>query len=110
MDWRKPIDFRGEFTKRLWDRCIIEHYNYDMERCIEEIESKMKEEGIIMLDPKSPVKVWCLIKIENIGLIKIILAETNKTIKAITIACPVTNPECHRRYNEAIKNFKSNKK
>lgn len=105
----KEIEFSLEFVKRLIERGIISAFGNDLDKACERIQWKMKNESAIINNPNEryPNQSWYIINIEGVGLAKIPIAETPKYIKAITIACPVTDPRCIQAYK---KKFMDNKK
>lgn len=108
MDLSKKVEFSLEFVKRLIERSIMSAFDNDLDKAVEEIERKMRNESVIIENPSDtyPNQCWCIINIERVGLAKIPIAETPRCIKAITIACPVTDHRCIEPYR---KKFMSNK-
>jgi len=101
MDSRKEIEFSLEFIKRVVQRGVLGIFDNDLEKCCKEVERKMREESVIIENPneKYPNQNWCIINIEGVGLAKIPFSETPRYIKAITIACPVTDKRCIDSFN-----------
>jgi len=100
VDWSKEIEFSLEFVRRLIERGIIASFGNDLDRARKAIERKMRNESVVIDNPSEryPNQSWCVISIEGIGLAKIPVAETPRYVKAITIACPVTDPACKEAY------------
>jgi hypothetical protein len=100
MDQNKEVQFSLEFLQRLIERGLLSYFKNDLIEARKVIEHKMKHESVIIDNPndKYPNQSWCIINIEGVGLAKIPISETDRYIKAITIATPVTDPICIESY------------
>ena len=98
----KRMVFELEFIKRLVERNILSVYGNDTERAIDEIEKLMRDDSVIIPNPKKGYEHqhWCLIELPKLGLTKIPIDATGPKVKAITIANPVSDPACKRAFAE----------
>ena len=98
----KRVKFSLEFVRRLVERDIISAFGNDLDEARRRIVWKMRNESVVIANPNEKYRnqSWCLINIERIGLVKIPITETARFVKAITIACPVTDPTCVAAYRK----------
>jgi hypothetical protein len=105
MDMTKHVRFSSEAIKKLVARGVIDIFEGDLKKCQIEIRRLIREESVLMdnLTEKYENQKWCLINVKEMGLVKIPVAETPAHIVAITVAHPVTDPRCIKKFEEASK-------